>query len=152
MGGGRRYRTADLRRTIGKERVSRDVTLGRVSPWLPFPLPRRMDQTSHTNSLGTRFHLARSSGRLISERVEKYRPSILDDIVGNSDTISRLKVIAKDGNVPHLIISVRASIGIYLRGLISIVERECRESEKQRASTVWRISCWETRTKRVCWN
>ena len=37
-----------------------------------------------------------------------YRPHLLDDIVGNSDTISRLKVIAKDGNVPHLIISVRA--------------------------------------------
>jgi hypothetical protein len=44
---------------------------------------------------------------LIRERVEKYRPRVLDDVVGNGDTISRLKVIAKDGNVPHLIISVR---------------------------------------------
>jgi len=44
---------------------------------------------------------------LIRERIEKYRPGVLDDIVGNGDTISRLKVIAKDGNVPHLIISVR---------------------------------------------
>ncbi|KAH9982879.1 P-loop containing nucleoside triphosphate hydrolase protein, partial [Lactifluus volemus] len=43
--------------------------------------------------------------------VEKYRPSVLDDIVGNSDTISRLKVIAKDGNVPHLIISGMPGIG-----------------------------------------
>jgi replication factor C subunit 2/4 len=43
---------------------------------------------------------------LIQERVEKYRPHVLDDVVGNSDTISRLKVIATDGNVPHLIISV----------------------------------------------
>ena len=41
------------------------------------------------------------------KRVEKYRPRVLDDVVGNGDTISRLKVIAKDGNVPHLIISVR---------------------------------------------
>jgi len=39
-------------------------------------------------------------------RVEKYRPRVLDDVVGNSDTIERLKVIAKDGNCPHLIISV----------------------------------------------
>ncbi|KAI0296218.1 P-loop containing nucleoside triphosphate hydrolase protein [Russula brevipes] len=43
--------------------------------------------------------------------VEKYRPCVLDDIVGNSDTISRLKVIAKDGNVPHLIISGMPGIG-----------------------------------------
>jgi replication factor C subunit 2/4 len=39
-------------------------------------------------------------------RVEKYRPQVLDDIVGNQDTIDRLKVIAKDGNCPHIIISV----------------------------------------------
>lgn len=39
-------------------------------------------------------------------RVEKYRPLELDDVVGNSDTIDRLKVIAKDGNCPHIIISV----------------------------------------------
>lgn len=42
-------------------------------------------------------------------RVEKYRPKILDDIVGNSETIERLKVIARDGNCPHIIISVRRS-------------------------------------------
>jgi replication factor C subunit 2/4 len=30
----------------------------------------------------------------------------LEDIVGNSDTVERLKVIAEDGNVPHIIISV----------------------------------------------
>ena len=42
-----------------------------------------------------------------SFRVEKYRPQVLDDIVGNTDTIERLKVIARDGNCPHIIISVR---------------------------------------------
>ena len=45
------------------------------------------------------------SSRLI-ERVEKYRPMDLDDIVGNVETIERLKVIARDGNMPHIIISV----------------------------------------------
>jgi len=44
-------------------------------------------------------------------RVEKYRPKVLDDVVGNSDTIERLKVIAKQGNVPHLVISGMPGIG-----------------------------------------
>ncbi|TDL28254.1 P-loop containing nucleoside triphosphate hydrolase protein [Rickenella mellea] len=43
--------------------------------------------------------------------VEKYRPTRLDDIVGNSDTIERLKVIARDGNCPHIIISGMPGIG-----------------------------------------
>ena len=37
--------------------------------------------------------------------VEKYRPNLLKDIVGNDDTISRLSVIAKEGNMPNIIIS-----------------------------------------------
>ncbi|KAG8936488.1 replication factor C subunit 4 [Tulasnella sp. 419] len=43
--------------------------------------------------------------------VEKYRPKELDDIVGNSDTIDRLKVIAREGNCPHIIISGLPGIG-----------------------------------------
>ncbi|KAI0698392.1 P-loop containing nucleoside triphosphate hydrolase protein [Cerioporus squamosus] len=43
--------------------------------------------------------------------VEKYRPQVLDDIVGNTDTIERLKVIARDGNCPHIIISGMPGIG-----------------------------------------
>jgi len=37
--------------------------------------------------------------------VEKYRPIELSDIVGNEDTISRLKIISQEGNVPNFIIS-----------------------------------------------
>lgn len=48
-----------------------------------------------------------------SHRVEKYRPHLLDDVVGNKDTIDRLKVIAKQGNVPHLVISVSPSLSTY---------------------------------------
>ncbi|TRM65908.1 P-loop containing nucleoside triphosphate hydrolase protein [Schizophyllum amplum] len=43
--------------------------------------------------------------------VEKYRPTVLDDVVGNADTIDRLKVIARDGNCPHIIISGMPGIG-----------------------------------------
>lgn len=45
-------------------------------------------------------------------RVEKYRPLVLDDIVGNAETIERLKVIAKDGNCPHIIITVRVILTV----------------------------------------
>ncbi|KIM34470.1 hypothetical protein M408DRAFT_96473 [Serendipita vermifera MAFF 305830] len=43
--------------------------------------------------------------------VEKYRPAVLEDVVGNEDTIDRLKVIAKEGNCPHIIISGLPGIG-----------------------------------------
>ena len=44
-------------------------------------------------------------------RVEKYRPIFLDDVVGNTETVERLKVIARDGNMPHVIISGMPGIG-----------------------------------------
>lgn len=39
-------------------------------------------------------------------RVEKYRPVQLKDIVGNEDAVSRLETIAKDGNLPNIILTV----------------------------------------------
>jgi chromosomal replication initiation ATPase DnaA len=36
--------------------------------------------------------------------VEKYRPKTLDDVVGNRETVERLRAMAVDGNVPHLIL------------------------------------------------
>jgi replication factor C subunit 2/4 len=43
--------------------------------------------------------------------VEKYRPKRLDDIVGNEDIVGRLRVIAKEGNMPNLILSGPPGIG-----------------------------------------
>jgi replication factor C subunit 2/4 len=37
--------------------------------------------------------------------VEKYRPKILDDIVGNHSAIKQFKVIAENGNIPHMILT-----------------------------------------------
>jgi len=42
---------------------------------------------------------------LESPFVEKYRPLVLGDIVGNTDTVERLKVIAEEGNMPNIIIA-----------------------------------------------
>lgn len=42
--------------------------------------------------------------------VEKYRPSKVVDIVGNEDAVSRLQVIARDGNMPNLILAVRFTV------------------------------------------
>lgn len=43
--------------------------------------------------------------------VEKYRPKLLQDIVGNEETIERLTLIARDGNMPHMIILGLPGIG-----------------------------------------
>jgi len=43
--------------------------------------------------------------------VEKYRPHVLADVVGNEDAVLRLKSIAADGNMPHMILTGSPGIG-----------------------------------------
>jgi hypothetical protein len=42
--------------------------------------------------------------------VEKYRPTLIKDVVGNHEAVSRLQVIAEEGNVPNLILAVRCGM------------------------------------------
>jgi predicted ATPase with chaperone activity len=45
-----------------------------------------------------------SGGGYRSPWVELYRPRTLSDVLGNEETILRLRAIAKDGNLPNLIL------------------------------------------------
>jgi replication-associated recombination protein RarA len=43
--------------------------------------------------------------------LEKYRPRAIKDIVGNEGAVDRLQAIARDGNVPNMIISGPPGVG-----------------------------------------
>ncbi|KAK9447791.1 P-loop containing nucleoside triphosphate hydrolase protein [Limtongia smithiae] len=75
------------------------------------PLKRPFEATDGAAMAAGRSSTSRASGTIELPWVEKYRPVYLNDIVGNSETIERLKMIAKDGNMPHLIISGMPGIG-----------------------------------------
>lgn len=77
-------------------------------------IPRPIPMAPRTTFPGTSSPVPRPSLHYKPNRrgrVEKYRPVYLDDIVGNTETIERLKIIAKDGNMPHVIISGMPGIG-----------------------------------------
>ena len=43
--------------------------------------------------------------------MEKYRPHLIKDIVGNEEAVARLAVIAEEGNLPNVILAVSCLAG-----------------------------------------
>ena len=37
--------------------------------------------------------------------VEKYRPQLLKDVVGNEETVAKLQAVVNGGNMPNIILS-----------------------------------------------
>lgn len=76
--------------------------------------PEGIDKPTPSNDLETPSIFGGASGEdnggeekitMESPWLEKYRPRKLDDVVGNVETVARLRVIAKHGNVPNLILA-----------------------------------------------
>ena len=44
-------------------------------------------------------------------QVEKYRPTLVSEIVGNREAVERLQVVSEEGNMPNIILA--ASLGLY---------------------------------------
>ena len=60
-------------------------------------------------------------------RLEKYRPLVLDDVVGNEEVIERFKNFAEHGNIPNFILAGPPGVGkttvsfhILLQNLFSV--------------------------------
>ena len=43
--------------------------------------------------------------------IEKFRPEVLSDVVGNDEAVTRLQAIAKMGNLPNIILAGPPGIG-----------------------------------------
>lgn len=43
--------------------------------------------------------------------VEKYRPKVLNDVIGNDDIVQNFKNIANKGNIPHMLLVGRPGVG-----------------------------------------
>ena len=74
-----------------------------------------------------------------TDRVEKYRPTTLNDVVGNEEIVSRLRIIAISGNMPHLLLAVPILI-------IRNQSHECRALlavARRQASCAWLVNFWD---------
>ena len=58
-------------------------------------------------------------------QVEKYRPTLVSDIVGNKDAVERLQVVSEEGNMPNLILAVRKTPPFSKLTVIYLVKTPC---------------------------
>lgn len=59
-------------------------------------------------------------------QVEKYRPQLLKDVVGNKDAVERLQVVAEEGNMPNVILAVCVSAPRSACASLSLVKNLCK--------------------------
>lgn len=87
--------------------------------------------------------------------VERYRPRILKDVVGNEDTIVRLRAIAEDGNMPNLILCGPPGTGkvgfiVRVAKRVPCVPSRLTKVHRQLASMPWHASYWALIIARAC--
>jgi hypothetical protein len=66
--------------------------------------------------------------------LEKYRPKLLDDVVGNDQIISRLQSLQINGNMPHILLVV---CNIYFFLLISLISFSFGGEREFHTGTSW---------------
>mmetsp|Transcript_5311 Transcript_5311/g.13880 ORF Transcript_5311/g.13880 Transcript_5311/m.13880 type:complete len:358 (-) Transcript_5311:117-1190(-) len=74
----------------------------------PVPAPMQVDEKGKgkgKRSLGIFQAGETNTSSYEAPWVEKYRPQLIKDIVGNKEAISRLQVIAEQGNIPNLLLA-----------------------------------------------
>lgn len=114
--------------------------------------------------------------------IEKYRPKTLEDVVGNEETLVRLQAIAKDGNLPNLILcgppgTGKASLKMCIRACFYCIVLYCivlyfidcilihhlsyynylltsllDTESRHLVSMLWPVNCWAPPIKTACWN
>ncbi|XP_076048656.1 replication factor C subunit RfC4 isoform X2 [Oratosquilla oratoria] len=75
--------------------------------------PTNMETTEVETSSGSKTSQAGSSGHKSGHVpwIEKYRPSTFSEIVGNEETVARLGVFSRNGNLPNIIIAGPPGVG-----------------------------------------
>lgn len=88
------------------QQQQKNPATGYELPWVRSCLSPKLQQTICTAATGADkcWHAL-----LLHLQVEKYRPKLVKDVVGNVDAVSRLQVIAEEGNMPNIILSVCGS-------------------------------------------
>ncbi|PNH07067.1 Replication factor C subunit 2 [Tetrabaena socialis] len=61
--------------------------------------------------------------------LEKYRPTLIREIVGNTEAVARLQVIAEEGNMPNIILARLVDAGYSSQDIITTFFRVVRNSD-----------------------